>query len=902
MTVVEDVEGSELTNDYPVEQYERTSKNGKKHSVVKHERGKGKKEKAKKKGFAFSRLLTPKVMAKLKRIKHMYDTQKGYLAEFGFGIDKYGNTTGEYEGEVFVGKEHSVEAGKLAFRQFGDDLEYVIHSHPDLEDKGYPSLNRYFTPDDLIGSTLYNDKPGLVYREHSYDETKPRGFVGRKEYETYYLKIATKPPKERMEVINEYKEVYDIHKKAMEEWKKKWVKGDPFYFLNLSSEESEKADKESENILRETIQKLKEFEVKYGVKEKKLFKHVYKKDMEGSETQDSWFGDPEGHREAALKGKKGKKEEPLEHIEKSYEIVVKKCRFVREWSEKVDNFKKQVKELQAKEEKDLDAIIETQEKLIKAIDKKNEWMLKRLKFITKLEANVRAWDDKIKEFNQKIAETKAKPDYDVSKYFDLLQTYFRLIEKATEKKTEWTIKLEKAKRASGGEKADMYTAKLINDMSDTEVEDAVEDTDESISERFLKNKEIRIKKGQTYIEFAEGYFGGTDKALKIHSTWIPKSMMVRERASGRNQRIFVHEKMYWDKLKEKEKHNIESLKEYIEEENRTIEKAKKEIEDPDPFGAPPEAFHQDIKDAKESIVKLKIRIKEHKKRIGFIKQAKSEQGIKGRGWHGEPGRHAEAAKKGKKSDILTERIESKDFSKLTMDTIVKILDEEGLKKKYLSIKAIAPAREPNFVYIEYLGTDGETITLEVDTKKILELARDIKKREKRKGRGWWGDPKGHSEAAKKGKKLLKKMDLTEDTFDELVEWVKANIKPKEGEKYDPESIAWAIARSQKEGKKHTPKDKPKKERTLEEKAAKTLSRSAKLKALSSNLLDPSFSAKERRNIASEINKIYAKLRKQGEKTPFNVVVKTKGRPQSRGRKKDLTIQYLGNIKELIKNE
>ena len=140
------------------------------------------------------------------------------------------------------------------------------------------------------------------------------------------------------------------------------------------------------------------------------------------------------------------------------------------------------------------------------------------------------------------------------------------------------------------------------------------------------------------------------------------------------------------------------------------------------------------------------------------------------------------------------------IKELDSDMIVRILDEHGAKNKILMIKGMSPSIEPNYVYITVYTDEGLEETLEIDTKKLIQLADDIKKREESKGRGWWGESERHSQARKKGH-----ADLTEDSFDELLDWVYENTGAKSEE--EAKSIAFAIINSRKKNDKDKGKEK-----------------------------------------------------------------------------------------------
>lgn len=130
-------------------------------------------------------------------------------------------------------------------------------------------------------------------------------------------------------------------------------------------------------------------------------------------------------------------------------------------------------------------------------------------------------------------------------------------------------------------------------------------------------------------------------------------------------------------------------------------------------------------------------------------------------------------------------------------------------------------------------------------------------------------------------------DLTEDTdnsWNEFIEWVYKTFNP--SSEKEANQIAWSIVNSRKSKSKKEKEDKPKKQRTTEELAVKMRERAQRLREASSKLYDPNVPTKERRETASEINRLYGKLRSMGEKNvPFNVVVKTKGRKSNRGVRK-----------------
>jgi len=64
--------------------------------------------------------------------------------------------------------------------------------------------------------------------------------------------------------------------------------------------------------------------------------------------------------------------------------------------------------------------------------------------------------------------------------------------------------------------------------------------------------------------------------------------------------------------------------------------------------------------------------------------------------------------------------------------IVQNLDKQGIKNKNYIVYAMAPNREPDYVYITYFNEFGNKKTIEVDTEGILELAKKIEKRNDKK--------------------------------------------------------------------------------------------------------------------------------------------------------------------------
>lgn len=223
----------------------------------------------------FSDLINEKTMKKYKRIKEYNERYQEEGLEYGFAISQFGTLTGRQDESILIGKRGSIDVAHQAYKEFGSgiNLKYVIHSHPEIVDKGIKTFANKFSLEDLIGVTTHKDIPGLVYHEYSREIINGKA----KEYDTYYLKVGLNIPKDRSKLIEEYGSVFREYKKKEQEWNQKWnPKHDPYYFLEQSNKDYEMANNEHERLVEKYVSKIEELEEKYNIKTKKLFRHIYK--------------------------------------------------------------------------------------------------------------------------------------------------------------------------------------------------------------------------------------------------------------------------------------------------------------------------------------------------------------------------------------------------------------------------------------------------------------------------------------------------------------------------------------------------------------------------------------------------------------------------------------------------
>ena len=164
----------------------------------------------KKSTIKISAIFNAETKQRFKDIVDIFQKNPDTNFEIGFGIDKEGNTT-----DLIFGETATIEVGGKSFTKFGEDLEFVIHTHPDLVEVGDLNVTeRFFSVADLLNADLFGYTPVLMTRESFYDDN-------RKQKVRYSIKSLSNIPKDREKLVAEYGKIHTDFEEAQSNWKKK---------------------------------------------------------------------------------------------------------------------------------------------------------------------------------------------------------------------------------------------------------------------------------------------------------------------------------------------------------------------------------------------------------------------------------------------------------------------------------------------------------------------------------------------------------------------------------------------------------------------------------------------------------------------------------------------------------
>lgn len=241
--------------------------------------------------ITWKEIVNPHTLKKFKGIKWWYDkfdkegNQLSKDFETGFCIDKNGKIfPNKYDTDMIVGANNTIklsatckfgyqmnELGRMDFKGdegYDHDPKYTVHSHPGFHDPKHFAFNRYFSPDDLIVASQYEDIPCITYKDYAWEV---RGnSKKRKVYEDWKVKCHFNPPKDRMEIINIYGKIFNNYNMKENELLNEFQGGD---ILKLSREEYHDFNNKVDQLQKETGEILKKYEDDNCVETKKLFSY-----------------------------------------------------------------------------------------------------------------------------------------------------------------------------------------------------------------------------------------------------------------------------------------------------------------------------------------------------------------------------------------------------------------------------------------------------------------------------------------------------------------------------------------------------------------------------------------------------------------------------------------------------